>query len=96
MKSLRDLDSDEESAVGQVMATPAAEKIRRTNSEAMGAGGSSGSKSLCCDLITTLTQARQRKVDMESKRSDFEKQQAEKKDKVELHCIELKKSNAEQ
>jgi hypothetical protein len=90
------LDSDEESAVGQVMATPAAKKIRRTNSDATAAGGSSGNKSLCRDLITTLTQARQLNVDMESKRLDFEKQQAEKKDRVELHRIELEKSNAEQ
>ena len=92
------LDSDEESAVAQVMATPAAKKIRRTNSD--GTGGSSSSsnnnKSFCRDLITSLTHARQLNVDIEAKRLDFEKQQAEKKETIEIRRIELEKSNSEQ
>lgn len=95
------LDSDEDSAVGHVMATPAGKKIRRTNSSDV-PGGSSGTsaannnKSMCRDLINSMAQARQLNLDIEAKRLDFEKQQAEKKETMEFHRIELEKATSEQ
>ena len=90
------LDSDDDSAVGQVMATPAAKKLRRTNRDTVGAGvGSSSSKCVARDLVASLTQGRQMSADIEAKRLTFEQQQAEKKETLELLRIELEKSDLE-
>ena len=90
------LDSDDDSAVGQVMATPAAKKLWRTNRDTVGAGGgSSSSKCVARDLVASLTQGRQMSADIEAKRLTFEQQQAEKKETLELLRIELEKSDLE-
>ena len=48
------IDSDDESAIAQVMITPVAKRIKRVNSDLDGYGGNSNNSSMCRELINTL------------------------------------------
>ena len=89
-----ELGSDDDSAVAQVVVTPAAWKInKRGNSDA---AGTSGNKALCRDLIDSLTKTQQGNAEIEAKHFDFEKQMAEqrfekeKQDSQRQHELQLR------
>ena len=94
-----ELESDDDSAAAQIMATPAAKMMKRTHSTSEGNAcnptSSSSNKALCHDLITSLAQARQGNADIEAKRLDFDKQMAEKKQIMEYQRLELDKLKME-
>ena len=94
-----ELASDDDSAAAQIMATPAAKKMKRTHSTSEGSAcnpsSSSSNKALCRDIITSLTQTRQGTADIEAKRLDFEKQTAEKKQIMDYKRLELDKLKME-
>ena len=92
-----DLESDDDSAAGRIMVTPAAKKLKRTHSTSDGGACNalSTNKALCRDLLASLTQTRQGNVEIESKRLDFEKQMAEKKQIMDYQRLELEKLKME-
>jgi hypothetical protein len=92
-----DLESDDDSAAARIMVTPAAKKLKRTHSTSDGGACNtlSTNKALCHDLLASMTQTRQGNVEIESKRLDFEKQMAEKKQIMDYQRLELEKLKME-
>ncbi|KAI2506707.1 hypothetical protein MHU86_7708 [Fragilaria crotonensis] len=93
-----ELESDDDSAAGRIVVTPAAKKLKRTHSASDGGACNttlSTNKALCHDLLASLTQTRQGNVEIEAKRLDFEKQLAEKKQTMDCQRLELEKLKME-
>ena len=93
------IDSDDESAIAQVMSTPATKRIRRTknSSDRDGYGGSSNSRpSMCRELINSITNSRQGNVEVELQRLEFEKEQAQEAKAMEMQRFDIHRMSAEQ